>query len=261
MVAIDSHPNHTISWIDLAATDLEAALEFYCGLMGWTTFNDGQTPYHIFLNDNKAVAGAMQITEEMAGMPQMWSVYVQVADVEAMTSKAQSAGGQVIRPAFDVNDNGRVGVIADPGGAALCLIEGLEDSSIKTIDEPGAPCWFDNMSRDSGAVVGFMKELFGWNATPFEGFPYTMFDLDGTPIAGTMDIPTEMPGALGGHWLIDFSVTDADAAAGYVVENGGRVLDSPSDTEFGRACTLCDPWGAAFIAIDRSKASEENQPR
>lgn len=95
MASIDSHADHTISWIDLAATDLEAALEFYCGLMGWTTFNDGQTPYHIFLKDGNAVAGAMPITEEMAGMPPMWSVYIQVANIEAMTDKAKSAGGSV----------------------------------------------------------------------------------------------------------------------------------------------------------------------
>ena len=52
----DTHAHHTISWVDLAAKDLSGAIEFYAEMMGWTSFNDGETPYHVFQRDGIAVA-------------------------------------------------------------------------------------------------------------------------------------------------------------------------------------------------------------
>ena len=43
MPTYERHEHHTISWVDLAAKDLDGAVEFYRGLMNWTTFNDGET--------------------------------------------------------------------------------------------------------------------------------------------------------------------------------------------------------------------------
>ena len=46
-----------------------------------------------------------------------------VASADETAGKAAEAGGNVIAEAFDVMDVGRMAVIADPTGAALCLWE------------------------------------------------------------------------------------------------------------------------------------------
>jgi predicted enzyme related to lactoylglutathione lyase len=44
--------------------------------------------------------------------------------------------------------------------------------------------------------------------------------------------------------------TGTDAAAGRVLELGGRVDIDPYDTELGRIARVTDPCGAAFALID-----------
>ena len=50
-----------------------------------------------------------------------------------------------------------------------------------------------------------------------------------------------------------FAVADADLAASVVRENGGRVIDGPSDTPFGRMSHAADSTGAAFTFIQLPK--------
>ena len=131
---------------DLAARDVAAATEFYNGLFGWNTFNDGETPYTIFQVGEAPVAGVMELSPEMGDMPPVWSAYVNVVDADATVAKVTEAGGMVMQPPFEIPGGGRIAVIGDPSGAAICLFEGMADNGMKLMDENGAPCWFDCMT-------------------------------------------------------------------------------------------------------------------
>lgn len=258
MVSIDTHPQHAISWIDLAARDVDAAAEFYAGLFGWTTFNDGETPYSIFMVDERPVAGVMALSPEMGEMPPVWSVYVNVDDAGAVVEAAKAAGGSVFQEPFEIPGGGRIAVIADPVGAAICLFEGNADNGIKVMDELGAPCWFECMTRDVAASTGFYEAVFGWTAETMDmGMPYTVFSNEGAQTAGAMALPPEVPAEVPSHWMVNFVVADCDAAVSYVTENGGTLTVPPMDTPFGRAAGLMDPWGAVLTVIDRSTAAEQ----
>ena len=140
-------------------------------------------------------------------MPPIWSVYVSVADADATVAAAEAAGGAIFQPPFEIPDGGRIAVIADPAGAAICLFEGMEENGMSMIDEPGAPCWFDCMSRDVEASMSFYADVFGWEAQAMPGdVPYTVFLFNGTPLAGTMPMPPQMPDVVPSHWLVNLSL-------------------------------------------------------
>lgn len=256
MVTTDTHATHAISWVELATRDVDAAAEFYQGLFGWNTFNDGHTPYTIFQVGDQAVAGVMALPLEMGDMPPVWSTYVQVADADATIASVNDAGGQVMQAPFDIPAGGRIAVIADPSGAVICLTEGTADKGMKVMDEIGAPCWFDCMSRDVGAATAFYNQVFGWTSEEMEDMGYTVFSNNGEWVCGTMAMPDMVPAEVPSHWVVNFVVADADVAAAYATANGAMVTMPPMDTPFGRACGIVDPWGAPFTVIDRSTATE-----
>lgn len=257
MPTIDTHNTNTITWIDLSAADLQAAIDFYGEVLGLTSFNDGETPYHIFMRGEEPVAGVMELSTEMAaaGMPPVWSTYVSVDSAADTIVACEAAGGSVFQQPFDIPGGGKIAVIADPAGAVICLFEGGLEAGFKVIDEPGAACWFETMSRDADAAKAFYNTLFGWTATDMPGMPYSVFELDGAQIAGLMAMGENIPPQVPSHWAISFSVTDTDATLEKAVSKGATAVMPPMDTPYGRAAGLIDPWGAGFNIIDRSSAT------
>ena len=65
------------------------------------------------------VAGVMQITEEMGPVPPHWRVYFGVANVDDITSKADSLGATILVPGTEIPGIGRFAVIQDPQGAVF----------------------------------------------------------------------------------------------------------------------------------------------
>jgi len=256
MVKVDTNPSHSIGWVDLAASDLDAARDFYAGLLGWTYFNDGETPYWMCMVGEHPVAGMMALTPEMGDMPPVWSTYVVVEDAQATIDAATAAGGTVFQPPFDIPDGSKIAVIGDPAGAAICLFEGLADNGMKLRDEVGASCWYDCQSRDAAAAIEFYKTVFGWTANTLDmGMPYTVFSLDGEQTCGIMQMPEEVPAEVPSHWVVNFVVADSDQAASYATANGATITVPPMDTPFGRSVGFLDPWGAPVMVIDRSQAT------
>ena len=121
-----------VAWSELMTRDTEAAKAYYAQTCGWEYHAmkmDGGADYFVALSGGQGVAGIM----DMSGMPQFenvpphWFTYLGVADVDAATAKTESAGGQIIRPPFDVPGIGRIAIVMDPAGAALGLITEVEN--------------------------------------------------------------------------------------------------------------------------------------
>jgi predicted enzyme related to lactoylglutathione lyase len=254
---IETHKTHAISWIDLAATDIEGQTAFYSEMMGWTTFQVPETPYTMFMVGDAPVAGIMAMTEEMGEMPSVWTTYVGVEDAAATCAKVAELGGAVYQEPFDIPDGGKIALVADPAGAALGLFEGLDNNGFQLLDEPGAPCWFETMSRDASAATEFYQGLFGWKPEPMEGpMDYTVFNLDGAGIAGCMQIGDDMPAEVPSHWQVSFSIDGSvEDFMAKATEKGAQVLMGPMETPYGNGAVMMDPGGASFVAFDRSTAN------
>src|SRR5262249_34458659 len=150
---------------------------------------------------------------------------------------------------FDIFDAGRMAVCTDPNGGAFDVWEpktmpGTDvDSRL-----PGAPCWFETLTTDTGRAAEFYSGLFGWAPEPM-GPDYTTFKLGTTPVAGMMQIAPEM-GAMKPHWGVYFTVTDVDETARRAVDLGGKLCVPVRDIPgVGRFCGITSPQGITFYVI------------
>ena len=126
-----STPRQPVSapcWFELATTDQAAAKQFYGRLLGWDCEDhpiDGNGAYTIFKLGGKEVAACYTLMPEQVqqGVPPHWAVYFHVADCDAEVARVRPAGGSVLAEPFEVMSHLRMAVVADPEGAAFCLMQ------------------------------------------------------------------------------------------------------------------------------------------
>jgi len=120
--------------------------------------------------------------------------------------------------------------------------------SERTSYTPGTPCWVDLATPDIEAAARFYGELFGWeipelpNSAEMGG--YRRVKKGGRDVAGAMPLMEEgQPPA----WSTYVSVSDADATAQAVQENGGTQVAEPmAVSDYGSLAVFTDPEGAFF---------------
>ena len=256
MVRHTQYAPGTPSWADVASPDLEAARAFYGALFGWTgepATEPEARGYTVFMQGDAAVAGC----GPNIGGPPHWNTYVTVADAGEATAAATAAGGKVLMEAMDVLDAGRMAVISDPTGAALCLWQPLNHIGSELRMEPNTLCWVELATRDPEGALAFYNTLFGWTGTQVggpeseggPGYDYLMMQMGDIPVGGIITMNEDWPAEMPAHWMVYFAVTDCDAAAAQVTELGGEVHVQPTDIPPGRFSVVADPHGAEFTVI------------
>jgi predicted enzyme related to lactoylglutathione lyase len=110
-------------WNELATHGAAKARDFYTALFGWRSdvMNVGME-YTVFLDEQGPLAGAYELTPEMAGMPPGWLPYFAVEDADASAAKAASLGGTVLKEPADIPGIGRFSLIRDAQGAMFYLM-------------------------------------------------------------------------------------------------------------------------------------------
>jgi predicted enzyme related to lactoylglutathione lyase len=225
----ESYPRGTFCWVDLVTSDAAAAKSFYGGLLGWET-PAGERYAHAVLG-GRDVAGVYQ----MDGVNPHWTSYVAVDDADAVAARAVQLGGSVAEPAFDVGDDGRRAVLADPVGARFALWQPAAHPGAGLVNDVG--CWCSNQLQapDPSPAVAFYRDLLGWEVDA-EGDSYWAIRNAGADNGGMLAEPG--PPA----WLVYFHVSDAAAAAAAAAE----VLVPPTTIGIGRVAVVTDPQGAVF---------------
>jgi predicted enzyme related to lactoylglutathione lyase len=279
----DGYPAGVPCWIDTSQPDPDAAAAFYGALFGWE-LEDTMPPgspgkYFIGRIRGGDVAAVGSIPE---GAPQiaLWNTYVWVDSADEAAAKARDAGGQVLMDPFDILDSGRMAVVADPEGAALCVWQANAHKGAQIVNEPGSLNFNGLNTRDVEGAKAFYGSLFGWGTLSLGGGA-EMWTLPGygdhlerdnpglrqqiaemggeagfeDVVAAITPIPADQPD-VPAHWSVTFAVEDADATADKAVELGGQVIVPPFDAPWTRMAVIADPQGATFIA---SKYAPENK--
>ena len=259
MSQVKPYPHGTFSWADLSSNDAAVALPFYKALFGWTSVDNplpGGGVYTMLSKDGKNVCGLSQASQEMMdmGMPSVWSSYITVDDVEAVTDRVVDLGGKVTMGAFDVMDAGRMSVIQDPSGAFVSLWETVNHKGADAFNIPGTMGWNELATRDPEAAAQFFSELLGWTSeTDPNG--YVMYLNGGRPNGGMMRMDENWPPDVPPHWTVYFSVEDIDASATKLKDLGGQIMMGPFDGgEVGKIAICAGPTGETFNIIQLNQA-------
>ncbi|CAN5356087.1 VOC family protein [soil metagenome] len=259
----DPWPDGTPCWVDLAAPDVDAARDFYGAVMGWDFEGSGEEygHYQVCRVDGHAAAGIGAIMSP--DQPSAWTLYFATSSAERTAQAVTDAGGAVLAPPFDVPDQGRMLVAADPQGAAFGVWEARGHIGAQIVNEPGSLVWEEAAVPDPDPARDFYTRVFGYRHEPVEGAGegYTTFhaaDSAGqegdTTLGGIGGLAGSPPGTPA-HWLCYFAVADADATARVATEHGGSVPGGVRDSAYGRIATITDPYGATFAVIGLSEGS------
>lgn len=256
MAEFTKHAPGTPNWVDLMATDLDAAKGFYENVFGWELTDqfddDGNRIYVMARLDGKAVAGMGQVPPGME-MPSVWNTYVATDDLAATSESVQAAGGSVMMPPMQVMDAGHMAVFADPTGAAFSAWQPAEHIGVELGNIPNTYSWNELMSRDIDTAKAFYGEVFGWEYDVME-MPQGDYNVisggENGGLGGLMAMPAEVPEMVPNHWMVYFSVADLDASVAAVTENGGQVVMPAMDLPgIGAMATVHDNNNAAFTLM------------
>jgi predicted enzyme related to lactoylglutathione lyase len=239
-------------WADLWTSDVEGSRRFYGELFGW----EAQAPdpnfggYFMFERKGAPVAGAMGDMGDMKAN-NAWKPYFATADINKTVELATGDGAQLMGPVMPVGDAGTMTVLVDPTGAPFGLWQAGQFPGFTTLEEPGAPTWFELLTTGHARALDFYRAVFGWETVVVgdtDDFRYTTARAEdgGDDVAGVMDASRILPEGSGSQWHIYWEVDDVAATVAKVKDLGGSVLSGPEDTPYGVLAHVADPSGAHF---------------
>lgn len=248
----------TPCWVDLMASDLPAAINYYSDLFGWE--GEPGPPevggYTVCTLKGRPVAGigpAMAM-DGQAAPPPAWTTYLAADDADAVAGRISKSGGQIVAPPMDVMSLGRMLVAVDPTGAAFGVWQARDFQGAQIVNEPGALVWNEANTTDPQAAKRFYDAAFGIKIEPMQGAEDYYYSLSvGDKVVGGMgQIGKETPKGVQPGWLAYFQVENVDSTTDTHVKAGGDVLQAPFDMVAGRMAILRDPQGATFAIIKPS---------
>ncbi|MBS1879928.1 MAG: VOC family protein [Actinobacteria bacterium] len=262
-----SYDPGTPCWVELSGTpDVDASAAFYGAVLGWEIPelpNSAELGgYRRAKKDGQDVAGVSPPMQE--GQPCVWATYVSVADADAAVARAGEAGGQTIAPVMDVMGLGKMAVLSDPTGAVIGVWEPGSFAGAELVNDDGGFGWNELGTRDVGAAREFYGAVFDWSVEDQDMGEMGTYHLwkDGDDIrGGMMDITGRVPDEVPSHWMVYFTVPDADAAVETAKSSGGQIAFGPEDIpEVGRFAIVQDPHGATFAVMAPTEETRRNAP-
>jgi uncharacterized protein len=237
-------------WVDLFTSDIDRVRPFYETLFDWTSA-EGPPDYDHYVNfakDGALVAGCMP-RDRFTRRPDTWNVYLRTEDVSATIDATIAHGGALLHPATTIGDLGTMAFVTDAGGAPVGIWKPRSHPGFGRVAEPGAAAWFELQTRDYDACVDFYREVFHREVqvvSDTSAYPYTMLVQGDDGLFGIVDATRLMKHDEATHWSVYFGTADTDATLAHAVERGGRVIEPPEDTPYGRLAVAADPTGAVF---------------
>ncbi|WP_030255536.1 MULTISPECIES: VOC family protein [Streptomyces] len=264
-VVTDPYLPGTPCWVDLLASDQQAALDFYRDLFGW----QGQVGpaefggYSVCMLNDRPVAGIMTAPgpEDRPAPPVAWTTYLASDDADESHRAIVAAGGTILYEPMDVGTIGRMLVAADPTGAVFGVWQAMDFIGAGVVNEPGALVWNELNTADTGAAGRFYQPALGLRPATIQGMDgYFSLNVGDRTVGGMQAIPGYLAPGTPSHWMTYFSVDDTDSTVDALVRAGGSVIQPPFDLQSGRMAVVRDPQGALFAVIQAPEAQLPDSP-
>ena len=146
--------DHKIIWNELRVSDVDAALEFYGPLFGWSIKEEERKTYVHFYKGETTVAGFLGPHGSQSEAPH-WHVYVGTSDIESYAKRAEDAGGKAPMGIMDIPYTGKVSHVSDPAGAVLTPFQVADPkrTSWGHSSKSGHFCWVELLSQDAQRAI------------------------------------------------------------------------------------------------------------
>jgi predicted enzyme related to lactoylglutathione lyase len=115
--------DHQIVHIEFVATDPKKAGKFYGDLFGWDVETTYEPSEYTMFRAAEGPSGAFPPAGEESGNAGDVLVYVSTDDVDATLAKAESLGGEILMPKFEIPTVGWMGIVRDPTGIRIAPIK------------------------------------------------------------------------------------------------------------------------------------------
>jgi predicted enzyme related to lactoylglutathione lyase len=229
-------------WFEYITSDVEASRAFYTETLGWKSkeLDMGGFKYTM-LGKDEASSSCGVCEPQMEGVPNQWTSYVSVDDVDAAAKRATQHGGKVIVPPTDIPTIGRFALVSDPEGATFNLFKGStgDDESSTAFN------WNELHADDIDKVAPFYEKVVGWKAEKVDmgQGPYTLFKQGDKSVAGGMNKQEKVPSM----WLPYVGVADCDKTLERAKGRKAKVVLGPMTVAtVGRFGVLKDPQGGVL---------------
>jgi predicted enzyme related to lactoylglutathione lyase len=137
-------------------------------------------------------------------------------------------------------------VAAEEGGLIVSPISTSPSGEIHN----GKLVWVDLVTTDPEKAVAFYSTVFGWQAQYFSDEKYIEMSRDGRLVCSVVLYEDEEAEDGDARWLVSISVDDIDDATQRAADNGGSVLESPTDLpDRGRYSVISDSQGAVLMLL------------
>ena len=241
------HRPGTPCWVILATPDAERTGLFYAGLFGWSAPPAGG--FATVTSDGRDVAAVLPIPPK-AEAASRWLVFLATDDLGFTLAQVRPSGGEILAPAFDVGDLGRMAMVTDSTGAQFGLWEAGTHPGAAVTGPPGSLTWAELRTRSRASAARFYQSVFDWEVQSVQAGAEAFITcvLDGEPVAGMVELGAA-DGRSPSYWMPYFAVGDCDAAAALADGLGGEVCEAPRDTAGRRLAVLRDPLGALFYVV------------
>ncbi|WP_406284580.1 VOC family protein [Embleya sp. NBC_00896] len=118
-----------VIWNELGTSDADAASTFLSAALGIRAEPmEGADGYYALNVDGRAVGGMQGLDPLPTGTPSHWTTYFAVDDTDSTVDALIRAGGNVLKPPFDMMA-GRMAVVQDPQGGTFAVINAAGPTS------------------------------------------------------------------------------------------------------------------------------------
>ena len=230
-------------WFELLTNQPQVSEAFYEGLFGWQ-IEPYQRDYWVIRHEDASIGGFMAVDGPLPdSQDSLWLMALAVQDIDKSIELALESGASVLREPEVASMMPRIGVITDPTGVPIMLINtqhlGLTPAGAGTW--AWAELWTDDVAR----AREFYAEIPGVDIQAGTPRGHTV-RVNGTPWASISPPALE---TLSTAWMPHVEVEGIEAITARVVELGGKVLEGPTAVADGhRRSIIQDPVGAV-IAI------------
>lgn len=234
-------------WHDLITNDVETVKEFYADIFAWE-YEEYSSGYTIIKHHGALVGGILysdRVKEDISET--RWMPYLSVPDVDIAASFFVGQGGELIREPWDLEDRGRLAVVADPQGAIFVILKATGGDPQDIKPRLGQWLWTELITTDTDSAVSFYEQLMGYTSEIQQltkGYNYYFLKSKDKYRAGIVKSPWEN---VKPNWLPYIKVEDPKFVVDRVKKLGGEIILAPDQKiRKGSVAIIADPTGGVL---------------